>query len=271
MSIKKIIASREVAGIIFIIIITVSILLFANSTGISGTTKKNNNLGCWCHGTSPTVSVSVNIIGPDTLAPGATGNYELTISGGPLVRAGTDIAASSGTLKPVSSDLHLLSGDLTHSSPKAPSNGMVTFQFKYTAPSSAGTQTLYANGNSVNGDGKDNSQDKWNFAPNKTVVITNATGIAGGNNLVKNFTLEQNYPNPFNPSTVIGYQIPMGSYVTLKIYDALGREIAELVNDRESAGTYKVNFNGSRLPSGIYFYTLTSGNYKSTKKMLLLK
>jgi hypothetical protein len=85
------------------------------------------------------------------------------------------------------------------------------------------------------------------------------------------FSLEQNYPNPFNPITLINYSIKKSGFVLLKIYDVLGNEVADLVNGNKSAGYYSVEFNAAYLPSGIYFYTLTSGNYSATKKFLLLK
>jgi hypothetical protein len=83
--------------------------------------------------------------------------------------------------------------------------------------------------------------------------------------------LEQNYPNPFNPSTKISYTVPERSNVTLKIFNLLGSEVAELVNGEMEAGTYKINFNAINLPSGVYFYEIKAGDYISTKKMLLLK
>ncbi|HEY9167515.1 MAG TPA: T9SS type A sorting domain-containing protein [Candidatus Kryptonia bacterium] len=85
------------------------------------------------------------------------------------------------------------------------------------------------------------------------------------------FRLLQNYPNPFNPSTVISYQLPAVSRVTLKVFDILGREIATLVDARENAGYHEVRFDGSRLSSGVYFYRMTAGNYVSTRKLLLIK
>lgn len=85
------------------------------------------------------------------------------------------------------------------------------------------------------------------------------------------FRLSQNYPNPFNPNTNIEYQIPYPGFVTLKVYDALGNEVAELVNAEKSAGSYLVEFNGGKLASGIYFYQLKAGSYTATKKLLLLK
>jgi len=85
------------------------------------------------------------------------------------------------------------------------------------------------------------------------------------------FSLSQNYPNPFNPGTIINYQLPINNFVSLKIYDVLGNEVAILVNEEKPAGKYQIEFDGSSLPSGIYFYKLTSGSFVETKKMILLK
>ena len=85
------------------------------------------------------------------------------------------------------------------------------------------------------------------------------------------FHLSQNYPNPFNPSTRIQYSVNSTQKVTLKVYDLLGREITALVNEEKPAGQYEVEFNGTNLPSGIYFYQLKAGSFVETKKMILLK
>ncbi len=85
------------------------------------------------------------------------------------------------------------------------------------------------------------------------------------------FTLYQNYPNPFNPNTLIKYSIGNESFVTLKIYDSLGREVKTLVNGLQQSGNYEVNYQPDNLSTGIYFYTLRSGNFQVTKKMLFLK
>jgi len=87
----------------------------------------------------------------------------------------------------------------------------------------------------------------------------------------KEFSLSQNYPNPFNPSTVIKYQLPISSQVTIKVYDILGDEIATLVNEEKPTGFYEVEFNASRLSSGFYIYKISAGNFVSTKKMILLR
>ncbi len=101
--------------------------------------------------------------------------------------------------------------------------------------------------------------------------ISSITPIS--NNSPDNFSLHQNYPNPFNPSTVIRYQLSAAGFTTLKVFDLLGKEVASLVNEKQNAGSYAVDFNSSdfNLPSGIYFYTLNVGEFKETKKMVLVK
>jgi hypothetical protein len=112
-----------------------------------------------------------------------------------------------------------------------------------------------------------------NFDPDNLIlktVLSIVTGVDGEVNL-NSYALEQNYPNPFNPSTLIRYQIPIGRNVSLKVYDILGNEVAVLVNDYRDAGSYEVEFNSDQLSSGIFFYTLSSGNYTATKKMILIR
>jgi photosystem II stability/assembly factor-like uncharacterized protein len=85
------------------------------------------------------------------------------------------------------------------------------------------------------------------------------------------YVLQQNYPNPFNPETRISFGVPAGEHTTLKVTDILGNEVATLLNERIPAGSYEMNFDASALPSGIYFYTLQSGDFAITRKMVLLK
>jgi len=86
------------------------------------------------------------------------------------------------------------------------------------------------------------------------------------------FELFQNYPNPFNPSTQINFALPQNSFVTVKVYNAIGEEVARLVNNEfKSAGNYSVSFDGSNFGSGIYFYSIEAGQFKETKKMVLIK
>ncbi len=97
------------------------------------------------------------------------------------------------------------------------------------------------------------------------------TGVEDEINSVNNFSLEQNYPNPFNPSTRIQYQVSGVSKVSLKVFDVLGNEVATLVDEFKSPGTYEVDFEPSKLTSGIYFYSLRAGAFSETRKMILLK
>lgn len=90
-------------------------------------------------------------------------------------------------------------------------------------------------------------------------------------NITAEYVLDQNYPNPFNPTTTISYGLKEAGFVTLKVYDMLGREVVELVNANQNEGYHTIEFNAVNLPSGIYFYQLKSGEYSAIKKMLLIK
>jgi len=87
----------------------------------------------------------------------------------------------------------------------------------------------------------------------------------------KKFDLSQNYPNPFNPVTKINFDLPENGLVNLRLYDMLGREVATLVNEVRTAGYYTVNFDASKLSSGIYFYRMNAGKFSSIKKMAVIK
>jgi hypothetical protein len=83
--------------------------------------------------------------------------------------------------------------------------------------------------------------------------------------------VEQNYPNPFNPTTTISFKLPKAAFVTLKVYDLLGHEVAVLVNEKKAAGKYEVRFATSSLAGGVYFYRLHAGEFIETKKLMLLR
>ncbi len=100
---------------------------------------------------------------------------------------------------------------------------------------------------------------------------SNTIEISLSESLPSHFVLNQNYPNPFNPSTVISYQLSAVSDVELTIYDALGKELTKLVNEKQSIGSYSYNFDAEGLPSGTYIYELRAGNLIETKKMILIK
>lgn len=138
----------------------------------------------------------------------------------------------------------------------------------------------------VNGNGNSNSPKKYSFVDKNAVSgkyyyrlkqIDNDGKFEYSNEIEidlgtpMEYTLNQNYPNPFNPTTNIGFQISDRGFVSLKIYDVLGNEVATLVNEEKTAGIYNIEFNAAELTSGIYFYQLISGDFNQTKKMLLVK
>ena len=103
-------------------------------------------------------------------------------------------------------------------------------------------------------------------------VEVGGVGITNISSEVEGYDLSQNYPNPFNPSTTITFSIPKSEEVTLRIYNSLGQIVQTVINgDNLSAGKYRVDFSGENLTSGIYYYTIASGTFSETKKMLLIK
>jgi hypothetical protein len=239
---------------------------FGYATGVTGKTSKSGTTGCSCHSSSANAAVTVTISGPSSLAAGATGNYTVTVANSGSFNSGVDIACSSGTLAPgTDAVLKLSSSELVHQKNMTGSNSLV-YNFKYTAPSTTGSVTLYATGA-----GTSSSKPGWNFAPNFSVTVTAATDVTETHVKASAYKLEQNYPNPFNPSTKISFSIPQSEQVTLTVYDMSGKEISKLVDGQRSAGEYSVSFNASNLPSGVYLYKLTAGSFSQIKKMILTK
>jgi hypothetical protein len=107
--------------------------------------------------------------------------------------------------------------------------------------------------------------------PNICLLLSPILGIISNSTIPEKYSLSQNYPNPFNPETRINYSIPKAGMVTLRVYDALGRQVSELVNGYKNAGNYIVEFTTSGLSSGMYYYKLTSGEFSDIKKMSLIK
>ncbi len=143
------------------------------------------------------------------------------------------------------SNIGFIEGSGTTNAPKS---------YSFTDKSASG-KTLYRL-KQIDRDGK--------FEYSQTVEVTAAS-------TPKEFSLEQNYPNPFNPTTAIGYQLSANSFTTLKIYDAIGREVATLVNEVKEAGSYSAQFDGAKLSSGIYFANLTSSGKTQMRKLMLMK
>jgi len=97
------------------------------------------------------------------------------------------------------------------------------------------------------------------------------TSVSRGNSTPSTFSLGQNFPNPMNPSTAINYALPQRSHVTLTVFNTLGQQVATLVDGEMEAGSHEVRFEATGLASGIYFYTLRAGEFRETKRMILVR
>ena len=104
-----------------------------------------------------------------------------------------------------------------------------------------------------------------------TITPTPITAIAPPESAPSEYALRQNYPNPFNPTTTIPFSLPSRSFVTLKIFDVMGRDVARIVSEEMPAGSYLKQWNASGLSSGMYFYRLQAGRYAETKRLVLLR
>ncbi len=103
------------------------------------------------------------------------------------------------------------------------------------------------------------------------LTLTNTVDVKDPSSAKFDYYLSQNYPNPFNPSTKIQYSISSRQFVSLKVYDILGKEISTLVNEEKSAGTYNVTWNAAKFSNGVYFYRMQAGNFVQIKKLVLMK
>ena len=126
---------------------------------------------------------------------------------------------------------------------------------------------------SMNNNSSFSEKRKFNIFGDPSIVLKSdiTADITDRINIPDYFELEQNYPNPFNPTTKINYNIPHNGNTTLKVYNVLGKEVVDLVNEYKQSGFYSINFDAGNLPSGVYFYMLSNGNFTKTKKMILLK
>jgi len=196
--------------------------------------------------------LSETTVEPDTLPANGTSQSVITISpknnSDTLLASGLQVVLSNTGAGSLSSVTDLGDG---------------TYEANITAPIAIGSDTISA----VVISGADTVSIFWNAI----VTYINPTSIVENYISPDRFYLYQNYPQPFNPTTTIKYQIPKTSFVTLKVFDALGKEVATLVNEEKTSRSYEVEFDGSNLSSGIYFYKLKAGNFFETKKMILLK
>ncbi len=252
--------------------------------GIVGMTRKNG-IGCKCHNIDPTPSVQVWIDGPDTLQPGETGVFTLSIVGDSTRTAGFNIATAFGLLEVVdSAGTYWYEDEMTHISPK-PADGTdtVSWEFAYVAPDTGGplVDTLYSVANSTNQDTMATDADHWNFGGDFLVTVMNLTGVdvSGNFGIPSGIVVHQNYPNPFNPVTTIIFDLPANSLVDVSLFDVTGRFIATIGDGVFHAGTHQlvVDANRHNLSSGVYFYRLEAHSLdgRSTafaaKKMALVK
>jgi len=139
-------------------------------------------------------------------------------------------------------------------------------------------QSQIATKNNLNAVHFENKNVGWIVGEGGTILYTSNGGNIvevkrdrQSNVLPSKYVISQNYPNPFNPTTTINFSVPKTSFVTIKVYDVLGREVITLVNENKPVGNYIVQFNASKITSGIYFYRMESGSFSETKKLLLLK
>ena len=126
-----------------------------------------------------------------------------------------------------------------------------------------------ANNVIVTGRSSRNTVGRNDIATIKYSQVVSITAVSS--EIPNSYSLSQNYPNPFNPVTSISFNIPVEEHVKLTIYDILGNEISVSVNESLAAGTYNVEFGSAELPSGVYFYKLSSGQFTDVKKMILVK
>jgi hypothetical protein len=130
---------------------------------------------------------------------------------------------------------------------------------------------VYTSSAAINGGTDGFNAGDLNWFPSQLEAWKLTGIVSNGITTPNKFVLSQNYPNPFNPSTVIKYQLTNTGLVTLKVYNVIGQEVATLVNSVLTAGSHEAKFDASRLSSGVYFYTLRSGSFAETKKMVLMK
>ncbi len=189
---------------------------------------------------------------PDTIASGGSSQALVTIT----PRNNSDTLLAAGLQVVLSNTGGGSLGSVTDL-------GDGTYQAAVTAPNIAGIDTISA---------VIISADDTVSVHMKTVVTyVTPNSVKGNYPSAGSYFLYQNYPEPFNPSTTIRYQVSEVSFVTLKVYDVLGNEVASLVNEEKQKGSYSINFNASALSSGVYLYRLKAGSFMKTRKMILLR
>jgi len=203
------------------------------------------------------IVIPINISRPsfNGTTPGCGGGGCHTFQDGKVSVSVTDLQVQitvSGTSNDVAGELVDASGTVVTFNNSTSSN-----PFTLTAPGPGNYTVNAGHGGPL----------RWDSA-SVTIILTEV----GENPLKpKSFELFDNYPNPFNPSTTLKYSLPEASLTSLKIYDAIGNEVAILVDEMKSAGTHQIEFNAAGLSSGIYYYTIQAGSFSETRKMILMK
>ena len=211
---------------------------------------------------------------------------------GPYVFVDTlfqDLVIETSAWRPGTKELYVGSGNVTSGMPNAPYRGYAWYGFDMTNPDSPVLKdSILWNGVYDSLLTSDPRPRGIAFSPGGDTVYVGAfnanpgfcqmlvyTGVVGVNKspqVAMSYSLSQNYPNPFNPSTMINYTLKSNVYVTLKVYDVLGRNVATLVDARQSAGQHSATFDGSRFASGVYLYSIaTSDGFNMVKKMIMMK
>jgi hypothetical protein len=273
-------------ALLFLGFVSAIVIASVNDTTLIGCTELNGS-GCNCHSEFRDSLVQVWVEGPDTLLVGQTGYYKMFMTGGPAEAGGYNVAGRYGEMVLVdtfSAQHYLSMNELTQafSLPFPTQEDTIYWAFGYTASdTSASWDTIYSCGLSIVWDSIPDALDRWNFGPKFPVKIEapTPTVVEKISLIAEEYQLYQNYPNPFNPVTSIRYAVSSRQFVSLKVYDVLGNEVSTLVNGEKSTGSYTVDFNASKIPSGVYFYQLRIGGpemnsgqgFVDTKKMLLLK
>jgi len=185
-----------------------------------------------------------------------------------------NIAGNFSQGNAVSGDGNIIVGDFGDGAFRlSTAGGLESLNQVYASLLSPGSDLFTAIGISTDGqyivgyglNGVTNQNEGYLLAVNGISAVDESQSAPDG------FLLSQNYPNPFNPSTSIGYRISDRGFVSLNVYDVLGNEVATLVNEEKSAGSYEIVFDAKELTSGIYFYTIKAGSFVETKKMILIR
>ncbi len=246
-----------------------SSIIFASPGGKSGTTGKTGGSGCaTCHGSAATPGVIGILAGPGTLVPGQKAAYTLTITGGPGAGSGCNIAASSGTLAPVSSYIKLLGDELVQTASTAFLNGSITYSFTYTAPMTAGSVTLYGTAYSSN---RSQSSGVWNLTPNKSIAVVVPTAApavpapsAPANNALNQSRSLQLVWNSVNLAETYRVQCSTDAGFTAIVADTTVSDTLLAISNFQNAVKYywrvnSKNIIGSSAWSASYNFTTLAG------------